>query len=138
VVGGKRRQKVRAVPVLPVLRAWLKVAPVAWPLADIAHEHRDLFDEIREAAGLVRWTGTRRGKRTTEFTAWQPDILRHTFISLRMGMTHDENLVAMEAGNTPDVVHANYLNLMNTAEVKALLAVRPGSTGASKPAKTKI
>ena len=125
VIGGKRRQKVRAVPVLPVLREWLKSAPERWPIADIAHEDRDLFDQVREAAGLIRWTGDRRGKRETDFSLWQPDIMRHTFVSLRMAMTNDENLVAMEAGNSPDVIHAHYLSLMTKAEAKRLLAVRP-------------
>lgn len=108
VVGGKRRQRVRAVPVLPPLKAWLKIAPAH---TGAPHTHdRKLFARIRKAAGMEDW---------------QADIMRHTFVSLRMAMTNDENLVAMEAGNSPDVIHAHYLSLMTRAEAKRLLAVRP-------------
>ena len=125
VVGGKRRQRARAVPMLPVLRAWLKVAPKVMPVVDFEERDRGLFDEIRQAAGLTVWEGALRGRRRMISNHWQDDICRHTFISLRMGMTHDENLVAMESGNSPDVIHAHYLSLMPASEVRALQRLRP-------------
>lgn len=133
VVGGKRRQRARAVPMLPVLRAWLKVAPKIMPVVDFDERDRGLFDEIRQAAGLIVWEGALRGRRTRLVNHWQDDICRHTFISLRMGMTHDENLVAMESGNSPDVIHAHYLSLMPAAEVRALQRLRPQRLTPSDP-----
>jgi integrase len=125
VVGGKRRQRVRAVPVLPTLKAWLKAAPEHWPISALDGKDRKLFDEVRQEAGLVTWDGQLRGRRTTVQSAWQDDICRHTFISLRMAMTHDEGAVALEAGNTPDVIHAHYLSMIDAKEMRAILAVRP-------------
>lgn len=125
VVGGKRRQRVRVVPILPPLRAWLKVAPEHWPISDIAGTDRRLFDEVRQAAGLIEWKGNLSGKRETVRSDWQDDICRHTFISIRMAMTHDEGLVALEAGNTPDVIHAHYLSMIDAKEMRAMMAIRP-------------
>lgn len=125
IIGGKRRQRVRVVPVLPPLRAWLKIAPEHWPISNIESKDRRLFDEIRAAADLVKWEGNLTGQRKTIWTHWQDDICRHTFISLRMAMTHDEGLVALEAGNSPDVIHAHYLSMIDQREKNALLALRP-------------
>lgn len=125
VVGGKRRQRVRVIPILPVLRAWLAVAPVHWPISDLARKDRRLFDAVRQAAGLIEWKGSLTGRRETVRSDWQDDICRHTFISLRMAMTHDEGLVALEAGNTPDVIHAHYLSMIDDKEMRAMLSVRP-------------
>jgi integrase len=130
VVGGKKRQRLRVVPILPVLRAWLTVAPAHVP--DLDGKDRSLFDRIREAAGLIKWTGNRTGKRKTVFSHWQEDVMRHTFISLRMGMTHDENVVAMEAGNSPDTIHAHYLSILDDEEVEAMQQIVPAGWKAIK------
>lgn len=125
VVGGKRRQRVRVVPILPTLLAWWQAGPEHWPVLRRGHADAKLFDQIRRAAGLVQWTHAARCKGKMISTDWQNDICRHTYISLRMAMTHDENLVAMEAGNSPDVIHAHYLSMIDDREAAAMLAILP-------------
>ena len=125
VIGGKRRQRVRIVPVLPALMAWLRVAPECWPIAALAGKDRWLFDEIRQAAGIMKWEGIISGPRKLMFSHWQDDICRHTFISLRIATTKDEGRVALEAGNTPDVIHAHYLSMLTDREAREMLRVLP-------------
>ncbi|MBI5768083.1 MAG: hypothetical protein HZA93_09825 [Verrucomicrobia bacterium] len=86
VATGKRRRSARAVPVGAAFRAWWKLAPRTDP-PFAAGRDRWLFDRIRADAGLVRWAGNISGKRTPLESAWQEDILQHTWISARLATT---------------------------------------------------
>lgn len=46
------------------------------------------------------------------------DVLRHTYGSMLMGLTHNENYVAEQMGNSPDVVHRHYRVPVSEAEAK--------------------
>jgi hypothetical protein len=39
---------------------------------------------------------------------WKRNGLRHSFISYRLAKTNDENLVAVEAGNSPIMIQHHY------------------------------
>jgi integrase len=41
-------------------------------------------------------------------TSWEQDILRHSFCSYRLAQTSDINLVAEEAGNSPNIIKKHY------------------------------
>ncbi len=54
--------------------------------------------------------------RLCEDFAWQENGLRHSFISYRQAILHDTARVALEAGNSPEVIFAHYRELV-TPEV---------------------
>ena len=56
---------------------------------------------------------------------WEPDILRHTWMSARLAEVKNEAQVALEAGTSVDMIHAHYLSLTSAAEARALAALRP-------------
>jgi len=107
----KTRQR-RLVPILPALAAWLdpwrqfKQGPI-WTFHEITfHDH---LRQVAEAAGVER----------------KDNALRHTFISVRLAETHNENQVAQEAGTSPSLIHRNYRQLVTLAEAKEWFGVMP-------------
>ena len=49
---------------------------------------------------------------------WKQNALRHSFISYRMAMVRDVNQVALEAGNSPDIIFRNYLELVTQTQAR--------------------
>ena len=56
---------------------------------------------------------------------WPRNALRHSFISYALAIDHDENRIALESGNTPDVIHTNYRALVTREEAKRFWNIRP-------------
>ena len=119
---GKRRRLIRILPLSPAFVAWWKIAPADPAPVFAWARDRWLHARILERAGLVE-RATPAGKITR--SEWQADICRHTYISWRMTITRDENLVALEAGTSAAIIHAHYLAMMTTAEARAISALRP-------------
>lgn len=113
---GKRRRRVRVVALSSSFLAWWRIAPEIEPICKWSRD-RTAFDKVRATAGI---------------TAWQADIMRHTWISMRMELTQDEHRVAMEAGTSPAMIHAHYLSLIDRAEAEALESLRPKPQHAAK------
>jgi integrase len=74
---------------------------------------------IREAAGF-------------DVSLWVPDVLRHSGISYHLAMHEHEGRVAMQAGNSPDVVQQHYKGLVAKTDAISFWNLRPDS---AKPAK---
>lgn len=122
---GKKRRRIRAVPLSKAFIAWWNVVKVKpSPLFDAGRD-RWAFDRIRQNAGLIDWTGNISGKRKLKFSHWQDDICRHTWISMQLELTQDENTVALQAGNSVSIIHEHYLSLMDQDEAEAIAALRP-------------
>ena len=78
---------------------------------------------------------------------WPRNALRHSFISYALDtIDHDENRIALESLNTPDVIHTNYRALVTREEAKWFWNIRPlvntstngtKNFGMSKPTKSK-
>jgi integrase len=101
----------RLVPVLPNLAQWL--APFA------------------SQAGAV-WTGTpatlieaRAETVKAAKVAWKDNALRHSFISYRLAQIQNAAQVALEAGNSPQMVFRHYRELVKPADAQAWFAVKP-------------
>jgi integrase len=55
--------------------------------------------------------------------AWAKNGLRHSFISYRLAVLHDTARVALEAGNSPEVIFGHYRELVTPDVAKAWFAV---------------
>jgi hypothetical protein len=99
------------VPISDNLAAWLspylKKSDPVWP-----HGH-DYFYESQRAVALK--AGVK----------WKQNALRHSFISYRMAMLKDANQVALEAGNSPDIIFRNYLELVTQTQAKNWFGIEP-------------
>jgi len=61
---------------------------------------------------------------------WSSDIMRHSFCTYRQAVLKDIGKLCFEAGNTPDVAKAHYLNPhVSEAEVKKYWAIIPMRKG---------
>jgi len=57
--------------------------------------------------------------------AWKHNALRHSFISYRVAETQNVAQVALEAGNSPQMIFKHYRELVRPAEAKAWFAIEP-------------
>ena len=63
--------------------------------------------------------------RLCKAVAWQENGLRHSFISYRLAILHDTARVALEAGNSPEVIFGHYRELVTPDAAKAWFEVKP-------------
>ena len=57
--------------------------------------------------------------------SWAKNGLRHSFISYRLAILHDTARVALEAGNSPEVIFGHYRELVTPEQAQAWFAVKP-------------
>lgn len=67
--------------------------------------------------------------RLCEGFAWQDNGLRHSFISYRLATLHDTARVALEAGNSPEVIFGHYRELVTPETAQTWFSVRPRPEG---------
>ena len=60
---------------------------------------------------------------------WKQNALRHSFISYRMALVKDANQVALEAGNSPDIIFRNYLELVTRTQASSWFGIEPEAKG---------
>ena len=63
--------------------------------------------------------------RLCEGFAWKDNGLRHSFISYRLAILHDTARVALEAGNSPEVIFGHYRELVTPDAAKEWFDVNP-------------
>jgi hypothetical protein len=56
---------------------------------------------------------------------WKDNALRHSFISYRLADTQNAAQVALEAGNSPQIVFKHYRELVKPEAAKAWFAIAP-------------
>jgi len=105
----------RLVPVQPALSAWLATAKRGEPDAELCARwsHEPTFTHTMSEA--VRRAGV-------EPVA---NGLRHSFISYRLAKTKDTAKVALEAGNSPNMIFRHYRELVTPAAATAWFKVLP-------------
>jgi len=59
---------------------------------------------------------------------WKKNALRHSFISYRVAETQDVAKVALEAGNSPQIIFQHYRELVQPKEAKAWFGIKPTPT----------
>lgn len=100
----------RLAPLLPNLEAWLKpyrkCTGAVCPTREVETERRDLA----KALGIL----------------WPNNALRHSFASYRLASTDDAQKVALEMGNSPQMIFRNYRKVVTKVEATKWFQIRPG------------
>ena len=104
----------RIVPISDNLAAWLEPLPrkgavVACPNLD--------------AAGLAKKLGIE----------WPRNALRHSYISYRLAILRDTARVALEAGNSPDIIFKHYRELVTEEAAKDWFSILPPENWSPPP-----
>ena len=102
----------RIVPISDNLSRWLAIAPRSsservWP-----HSKAYFFEALRTAADNAR-------------IKWKQNALRHSFISYRLAEIQDVNHIALEAGNSPQMIFRHYRELATPQQAKTWFAIVP-------------
>ena len=80
------------------------------------------------------------GAETAELEGWEPfawknNGLRHSFISYRLAAVQNTAQVALEAGNSPQMIFQHYRELVRPMDAEKWFAVTPASAEAAKAAR---
>jgi integrase len=101
----------RIVPISDNLARWLAIAPRnaerVWP-----HSKAYFFEVLRNAASDAK-------------IKWKQNALRHSFISYRLAEIQDVNRVALEAGNSPQMIFRHYRELATPEQARTWFAIAP-------------
>jgi integrase len=118
----------RLVPISENLLRWL--APHAQPSGRVVP-----FDNMSKQIGWLvedtnaglRKAAEKAGKDPEKVkpVKWKKNALRHSFISYRVAEVQNGAQVALEAGNSPQVVFSNYRELVRPADAKAWFSIVP-------------
>ena len=152
-----KTDRVRHVEIQPNLKAWLKSVPKAHRKGRLFFNRRALFrvlgrewpqdkrkaeraaKEARAAKLGHKLPGPKpepKPKPKEKPLRWSPDIMRHTFCSYRQAVLGDIGKLCFEAGNTPDIAKAHYLNpRVSAADVELFWNILP--TKAARKSKGK-
>jgi integrase len=102
----KTRQR-RLVPISANLKKWLK--PHVLASGAVCLHQRPQMAVARLCEGFK----------------WEANGLRHSYISYRLAVLHDTARVALEAGNSPEVIFAHYRELVTPEAAKSWFQVKP-------------
>lgn len=127
----------RIVPRLPALSAWIrdhreKEGPVcpefkggdASRQQSISKAIRDVVDRAHEVALIPKATKAQKGLRSMKVIY---DGLRHSYISYRLAVVKDLPQVALEAGNSVEIIQRHYNKRVTEKEAKAFFGLTPES-----------
>ena len=103
----------RLVPITDGLLAWLK--PMAKEEGKIwEHSLPYLFELQRDTAADAG-------------VKWKHNALRHSFITYRVAEIKNVDKVALEAGNSPDIIFQHYRELVSRDKARAWFGLRPSA-----------
>lgn len=108
----------RLVPISENLAAWLE--PHAKQFGSVNPCAEELRGNVGHALGLRFERAAARAK-----VPWKRNGFRHSYISYRVATLKDVPAVALECGNSPQVIFSNYRALATDAEAKAWFSILP-------------
>ena len=101
----------RLVPIPPNLAQWLAMAGPqdgsVWPRSKTAY-----FDAVRHTAHRAK-------------VVWKQNGIRHSWISYRLAEVQDVNRIALEAGNSPQMIFRHYRELATPEQARTWFAIAP-------------
>jgi len=107
----KRGKSRRIVPLLPNLKSWLKplakAAGSVWP-----HSKPYLYESLAGVAVKVE-------------VLWKSNALRHSFVSYRVASIKNIPQVAIECGNSPQIIDSNYRELVTDKDAEKWFSILP-------------
>jgi integrase len=110
----------RLVPITDNLAAWLacgsRSGPKVWTKSKAW-----FFESLRESVASIN--ENRRPK--TALFEWKQNALRHSFISYRLADSPDVNRVALEAGNSPQMIFRHYRELATPEQARSWFSIAP-------------
>jgi hypothetical protein len=102
------------VPITENLALWLAIAPRdgshVWP-----HTKDRFFKTVIRAARNAR-------------IKWKQNALRHSWISYRLAEIQDVNRIALEAGNSPQMIFRHYRELATPAQARTWFSIKPAAS----------
>ena len=110
----------RLVPIQDNLKRWLK--PYRKASGHIC-DYVNTSNQIDKLAELV--DKKLKEKDSTAVFTWKRNALRHSYISYRVAETQKVAQVALEAGNSPQMIFQHYRELVRPAEAKAWFGLMP-------------
>ncbi len=110
----------RTIPILDNLKQWLSVfrkptGPIC-TRRNIAEEISTLVKDINQA-----W----QHEKPSRTFAWKHNGLRHSFISYRVAQIQNVQQVALEAGNSPQIIFKHYRELVRPADATKWFSITP-------------
>lgn len=110
----------RTVPLGPAAVAWLLPhRRKGGPVCPVVGENR-LYEAV-----LSSIRRRRIRQRVKEKFHWVKNGFRHGWCSYRLAQTKDVNLTALEAGNSAQMIHANYKSLVTERQAKEWFNIMP-------------
>jgi integrase len=120
----KRGKSRRIVPMTENLRAWLKPrtkkSGSVWP-----HSTPYLYEMLRELAPKAE-VALREAHPKAKLE-WKANALRHSFISYRVASIKNVAQVALEAGNSPQMIFSNYREIVTEPDAVKWFGISPAA-----------
>ena len=117
----------RLVPITDNLLAWLKKAKVGQRVSgfdNMAKQIGWLVEDVNEYRREQAELDGRNPDEAPKFV-WKRNGLRHSFVSYRVAAIKDVAQVALEAGNSADMIFRNYRQLVTETEAKKWFGIVP-------------
>jgi integrase len=103
----------RIVPIKDNLAKWLAIAP---------HNKNSVWPHTKDRFFKAMIRSARKAE-----MIWKHNALRHSFISYRLAEIQDINRVALEAGNSPQMIFRHYRELATPDQAGTWFAIMPQS-----------
>jgi integrase len=114
----------RLVPITENLAAWIALAqrkaPSVWP-----HSKAWFFQSMRDTVTAINKKRKATGGPKAIPFVWKQNALRHSWITYRLAEIQNVNQVALEAGNSPQIIFTNYRELATPEQARSWFSIGP-------------
>jgi integrase len=114
----------RLVPIADNLAATLalaqRISARVWP-----HSKAWFFQSVRDTVSAINKERELAKRPQAIPFVWKQNALRHSFITYRVADTQDINRVALEAGNSPQMIFRHYRELATPEQARNWFAIKP-------------